>query len=40
MTGAPQHPSTTGLEPGLHRLLRILVLPHVLGTLIALEDGA
>jgi hypothetical protein len=34
MTGATQHPSPTGLEPGLHRLLRILVLLHVLGTLV------
>ena len=34
MAGAAQHPSSTGLEPGLHRLLRILVLLHVLGTLV------
>ena len=33
MGGATQHPSSTGLEPGLHRLLRILVLLHVFGTL-------
>ncbi len=34
MAGATQHSSSTGLEPGLHRLLRILVLLHVLGTLV------
>jgi signal transduction histidine kinase len=31
MAGATQNPSTTGLEPGLHRLVRILVVLQVLG---------